>query len=762
MKWTCLRMRFSSTRFPKPPHFFSLAFFTANTINTTKFEFRPFESSWYHSTSLAYSTNETAVGVLHAKAVTSGTFQNLKESNYILNLVVKSQDLAYAQKLFDEISDRDVRAWTILISGYARLGASTMVLDLFREMRIEGVPPNQFTLSSVLNSSSSTSDLQTGKIIHGWILRNGINLDIVLENSILDIYAKCGPFYYAKNLFELMVERDTVSWNIMVGAYLHVGDMENSLSMFRSLPHKDVASWNTIMDGLTRNGRGRAALELLYEMVRNGPAFNKVTFSIALILISSLSLTELGRQIHGRVLRFGFEKDGFVRTSLLDMYCKGGKMEKASLLFRKRPMDWSRMQKSKITESTTEIISCSSIVAGYIRNGEYEDALKFFISMVCGQVKVDRFTITSVLSACANTGILELGRQIHAYVQKVGHTMDFHLISSSIDMYAKCGILDDAWTIFKQTGNPNVVVWTSMINGCASHGQGRKAMWLFEKMMHEGIKPNDVTFVGVLTACSHSGLLEEGYKYFRLMKEVYGIKPKVEHFTCMVDLYGRAGHLDKAEEFIQENSLSHLTGVWRSFLSSCRLHKNIGLGKWVSETLLRLEPLDAGPYILFSNMCTANDEWEEAANVRGLMQQRRINKVCGQSWIQLKNEVHTFVMGDRSHPQDTEIYSYLDELNGRLKEIGYSSDGKLVMQDVEEEQREMLLGYHSERLAMVFGIIRTTSEMPIRIMKNLRICTDCHNFIKYTSQILLREIIVRDIHRFHHFKHGLCSCGDYW
>ena len=756
MRWTCLNTRsFSSTAFFKQTHLFSLL---SLTINTTKFEFHGIQSYCYHS------TNKSAIGLLHAKAVKSGSFQNLSVANYILSLSVKSQYLDYAQKAFDEIPDRDVRTWTILMSGYARIGASRMVLDLFRGMQIEGVLPNQYTLSSVLKCCSSVSDLQTGKGIHGWILRNGINLDVVLENSILDVYVKCGDFDYAKKLFELMVEKDAVSWNIMVGAYLHVGDMEKSLNMFRSLPYKEVSSWNTIIDGLMQNGYERTGLELLYEMVKNGPAFNKVTFSIALVLVSSLYIMELGRQIHGRILRLGLQKDGFVRTSLIDMYCKCGKMEKASMIFRKMPLNGVRTQNSKITfdESMTEIVSWSSMVSGYVRNGEYEEAMKLFISMVGEQVEVDKFTTTSIVSACANAGNLELGRQIHAYVLKVGYTIDVHLSSSLVDMYAKCGCWDDAWTTFKQTANLNVVLWTSMITGCALHGQGRQAVCLFEQMMREGIKPNEVTFVGVLTACSHAGLLEEGCKYFRLMKEVYGIKPGFEHFTCMVDLYGRAGHLDKAKDFIHENGISHLSGVWRSFLSSCRLHKNIEMGKWVSETLLQLEPLDAGTYILLSNMCAASDSWEEAAKVRSLMQKRRVNKVPGQSWIQLKNQVHTFVMGDRSHPQDKEIYSYLDELIGTLKGIGYSSDVKLVTQDVEEEQREVLLGYHSEKLAIVYGIISTTSEIPIRIMKNLRVCTDCHSFIKFTSQLLHREIIVRDIHRFHHFKHGQCSCGDFW
>ncbi|TQD80453.1 hypothetical protein C1H46_033966 [Malus baccata] len=539
-----------------------------------------------------------------------------------------------------------------------------MVLELFKEMQFDRVCPNQFTLSSVLKSCSSLSDFRTGKGIHGWILRHGIDLDMVLENSILDVYVKCGGFDYAERLFEAMEERDTVAWNIMMGACMHVGDMEKALDLFRRLPFKDVASWNTILYGLMQNGHERYALELLYEMVENGPPFNRVTFSEALVLASSLSVLELGRQIHGCLLRLGIPNDGILQTSLIDMYCKCGKMEKATLVFK--TMHLRANSKFTCHETKTEIVSWSSMVSGYVHNGEYEYALLTFCSMVRERILVDRFSVTSVVSACANVGILLLGQHIHAHIQKIGYKIDVHLGSSYIDMYAKCGSLNDARMIFKQTDDLNVVLWTSMISACALHGQGREAVQLFELMIKEGIKPNEVSFVVVLNACSHAGLLEEGFK------------------------------------------------------------------------------------------------WEEAADIRRLMQKRGINKIAGQSWIQLKNQVHSFVMSDRSHPHSAQIYSYLDELIGRLKEIGYSSDMKMVMQDVEEEQQEVLLSHHSEKLAVAYGIISTTSGTPIRIMKNLRVCTDCHNFIKYTCQLLDREIIVRDSHRFHHFKHGLCSCGDYW
>ncbi|CAL0328081.1 unnamed protein product [Lupinus luteus] len=684
----------------------------------------PFRCRWRHSSSLLHSPkfNSPLVTALHAHYFKNSSLQILNFSNYLLSLYVKSNNLSNAQKLFDEIPHRNTQTWTILISGFARTGSSSeVVFSLLREMQEKGVGPNQYVLSSVLKCCSAGNNLPLGKGIHAWMLRNGVYGDVVLENSVLDLYLKCKNFEYGERFFGLMNERDTVSWNIMTGAYLRAGDAEKSLEMFRNLPYKDVVSWNTIIDGLMQCGYERCALEQLYCMVEYGTEFSVVTFSIALILASSLLLLELGRQLHVWILKFGYSDDEFVRSSLIEMYCKCGRMDKASLILKDAPLDFLRKQNTGM-KSKAEIVSWSTMVSGYVWNGRYEDGLKCFRLMIRELVVVDIWTVTTVISACANAGILDFGRQAHAYTQKIGHRLDAYFGSSLIDMYSKSGSLDDAWTIFRQINEPNVVLWTSMISGCAINGQGREAIHLCEGMLKQGVIPNEVTFLGVLNACSHVGLLEEGCRYFRLMKDAYGIDPGVEHCTSMVDLYGRAGQLIEAKNFIYEN----------------------------------------GTYILLSNMCSSNRKWDDAARARSLMHQKGLKKQPGQSWIQLKDKIHTFYMGDRSHPQDEDIYSYLETLTGRLKEIGYSLDVKLVMQDVEEEQGEVLIGHHSEKLALVFGVINTSLGTPIRIMKNLRICSDCHNFIKYASQLLGRQIIVRDIHRFHHFKNGSCSCGDYW
>lgn len=594
-------------------------------------------SRWHHSSSpspLLRFTNAPplhALHALHATSLKSGSLQTRNSANFLLNLYIKSRNLEDAHKLFDEIPLKDTQTWTTLISGYARSGSSQTVFKLFGDMLAAAACPNHYTLSSVLKCCSIESNLRLGKGIHGWILRNGIDGDVVLRNSMLDLYLKCRDFEYANRLFELMKERDVVSWNIMIGAYLREGDLEKSLDMFRNLPYKDAVSWNTIIDGLIQCGYERHALEQLYLMVESGIELSAFTFSIALMLASSLSLMELGRQLHGRVLKFGINGDDFLRSSLVQMYCKCGRRDKASLVLRERPLSSLKTQNSGVS-CNAEMVSWSSMVSGYVSNGNYEDGIKSFKIMVRELVVVDILTITSIISACANTGILEFGRQVHAYIQKIGHRIDTYAGSSLIDMYSKSGTLDDAIMIFQQINDPSVVLWTSMISGYALHGQGKEAICLFKEMMNQGITPNEVTFLGVLNACSHAGLLEEGCRYFKMMKDVYYIDPGVEHFTCIVDLYGRAGRLLEAKEFIFENGISHLSSVWKSLLSSCRLHKNIEMGKWVSEILLQVAPSDAGTYVLSSNMCADNRRWDEVARVRSLMHHRGVKKHPGQSW----------------------------------------------------------------------------------------------------------------------------------
>ncbi|KAJ8480398.1 hypothetical protein OPV22_024125 [Ensete ventricosum] len=694
-------------------------------------------------------------GLLHSVAVKAGLGQDDRVRTGLLRIYCGCGRVDLAGKLFDEIRERDVLAWTLLISGRARAGQYREGLEMFAAMLAEGPLPNRFTLSCVLKCCVGCGgDLGAGKSVHGWVLRNGTEFDVVLLNSVLDFYAKCGAFACTKNLFRTMNEKDAISWNIMIGAYLRQGDIDGSMELFRTSPYQDVSSWNTIISGQMEHGLHAIALQILHTMVDMGPRFNQFTFSTALVIASRLTMLDLGKQLHCQILRTGHAGDVFVRSSLIDMYSKCGDVHASSSVFS---------GSSEHTDGTvTESISFSAMVAGYVQNGMSEEALELLRDMFQEGVKVDQFTLTSAAAACSDAGILEQGMQVHCCVVKLGHVFDAFLSSAITDMYAKCGSLEDARKAFDDSRVTNVVLWTSIIGSYASHGRAAEAIHLFEQMSEEKIVPNEISFVHVLSACAHAGLVGKGHAYFKSMQEDHGIAPSVEHYTCMVDLLGRAGLLDRAKDFIQEEGISNYPVVWRALLSACRVHSDVEMASWVCEQLVQLEPCESGHYILLSNIHASRRKWEEASELRRMMHEKGVRKRPGQSWIQIRNKVHTFMVGDKSHPEAAEIYSYLESLIGRLKEMGYASRTDLVLHDVEEEQRESILNFHSEKLAVAYGIMSTPKGIPIRVMKNLRVCADCHEAIKYISQATCREIILRDAYRFHRFSNGKCSCGDYW
>nr|ABK26521.1 unknown [Picea sitchensis] len=370
--------------------------------------------------------------------------------------------------------------------------------------------------------------------------------------------------------------------------------------------------------------------------------------------------------------------------------------------------------------------------------------------------------MAGILRACASVAALEQGKQVHADIIKIGFELDVSVSNGLVDMYGKCGRIEDAQEVFSKLLEPDVASWNAMISGLAQHGCGKEAVLLFEQMLQTGVKPNQITFVVVLSGCSHAGLVDEGRNYFDSMTRDHGISPKAEHYSCMVDLFGRAGCLDEALNFINQMPVEPNASVWGSLLGACRVHGNIELAERAVEQLIELTPENPGTYVLLSNIYAAAGRWDDAGKVRKMMKDRSVKKEPGCSWIEVQNKVHPFIVGDSSHPQIEEIYETLETLTLQMKAAGYIPNTNFVLHDVEEEQKEWILGHHSEKLAIAFGIISTPPGTTIRVVKNLRVCGDCHTATKFISRIVSREIVLRDTHRFHHFKDGQCSCGDYW
>lgn len=369
----------------------------------------------------------------------------------------------------------------------------------------------------------------------------------------------------------------------------------------------------------------------------------------------------------------------------------------------------------------------------------------------------------SVLSSCALLGALDLGKWMHAYVKENGFDQYVKVNTALIDMYAKCGSLDDAISVFESMAFRDTPAWSAMIVAYAIHGHGYKAIYLFEEMRRARVQPDGITFLGLLYACNHTGLVEEGCKYFYSMRDKYGFIPRIKHYGCMLDLLGRAGRLDEAYKFIEELPIEPTLILWRTLLASCSSHGNIKMGKRVINQIFKLDDSHSGDYVIFSNMCARAGRWEDVNYFRKLMKDRRVEKLPGCSMIEVNNVVHEFFSGDGTHIEHRELHQALDMLVEKLKLVGYIPDTSLVFYaDMEEEEKEATLRYHSEKLAITFGLLSTPAGTTIRVVKNIRVCRDCHSAAKLISLISGRQIILRDVQRFHHFKGGKCSCGDYW
>lgn len=532
--------------------------------------------------------------------------------------------------------------------------------------------------------------------------------------------------------------------NIFINMYVRFGLLDDAQELFDEMPVRNVVSWTTMISAYSNAKLRDKALQYLMLMLREGVSPNMYTYSSVLRACDDLSKLT---QLHCSIIKVGLEADVFVRSALIDNYSKMGHLSSSLTVFNEM--------------MTEDLVVWNSIIGAFAQNSDGDEALNLYIRMRRAGFLAEQGTLTSVLRACTSLALLELGRQVHVHVLKFNQ--DLILNNALLDMYCKCGGLEDAKLVFDQMLERDVISWSTMIAGLAQNGFSRDAMNLFESMNHSGIKPNYITILGVLFACSHAGLIEDGWYYFRSMKSVYGINPGREHYGCMIDLLGRAGKVEEALKLIDEMDDFEPDAVtWRTLLSACRVHKNVEIATYAAKQVLESDPDDAGTYILLSNIYANNQRWDDVREVRRLMQQAGITKEPGCSWVEVHNKIHAFILGDDSHPQIGEINMFLNNLVHKLKGIGYVPDTNFVLQDLEGEQREDSLRHHSEKLAIAYGIMSLPTEKTVMIRKNLRICGDCHVFAKLVTKTERRPLVIRDPIRYHHFRDGVCSCGDYW
>lgn len=657
----------------------------------------------------------------------------------------------------------------------------------FSQMLASGKRPDQQVFPSVVKCCTLLRDEKLGQAIHGCVIKVGSGEDLYSGNALMNMYAKFQGMvgfendeieifdemhepkikYLAGNDSELAGESDEYvagnESNDDIGLGSDVigrsnwangkagrgfSQKDSVRKVFDWMPTRDVVSWNTVIAGNAQNGLYEEALLMVREMAETNLRPDSFTLSSILPIFAEYVDVNKGKEIHGYTIRNGFDSDVFIGSSLIDMYAKCSCLEDSVQVFRLLPQ--------------RDSISWNSIIAACVQNAMFDGGLKYFRIMIKHGVKLMPISFSSIIPACAHLTALHLGKQLHGYIIRFGFNKNIFIASSLVDMYAKCGKVEIAQHIFNGMGQHDMVSWTAMIMGYALHGHAQEAISLFKKMEVDGVRPNYVAFIAVLTACSHAGLVNEARQYFDSMTKDFGISPGLEHYAAMADLLGRAGKLQEAYDLILRMDFEPPGSMWSTLLAACRVHKNIALAENMVEKITRVDPENVGALVIMSNIYSAAKRYKDAAKVRIMIKQKGFRKTPACSWIEVKNKVHAFIAGDNSHPFYGKIKEALQALCDQMEREGYVPDLSEVLHDMGDDEKRQSLQNHSERLAIAFGIISTPLGTTIRIIKNIRMCLDCHMAIKFMSKIVGREIIVRDNSRFHHFKDGECSCGDYW
>lgn len=567
------------------------------------------------------STSLNHVKQIHAQILKSDLHQDLYVAPKLILAFSLCRQMVSAVNVFNQIPEPNVHMYNVLIRAHAQNSQPSQALATFFEMQRNGVYPDNFTFPYLLKACSGRSWFPVIQMIHSHIEKTGLYQDIFVPNALIDSYSKCGPFGLtaALNLFMTMKERDIVTWNTMISGLAKSGKIEEACKLFDEMPERDMVSWNTILDGYAKAGDMTKAFKLFEEM----PERNIISWS-----------------------------------TIVWGYSKAGEIDMARILFDKSPVK--------------NVVLWTTIISGYAEKGLVKEASTLYDQMEQARLKPDDGTLISILAACAESGILCLGKKIHDTIYRSRYRCSTKVSNALIDMYAKCGCLESAFVVFNGMAKKDIVSWNSMIQGLAVHGHGKKALELFSGMVHEGFEPDKYTLIGLLCACTHAGLVEEGRNYFNSMAETYGIIPEIEHYGCMMDLLGRGGHLKEAFGLLQNMPVEPNAKILGTLLGACRMHNAVDLARLVCEKLFKLEPSDPGNLSLLSNIYAQAGDWGSVADIRLQMKNSGSQKPSGASSIELDEKVHEFTVLDRSHPKSDDIYEMIDRLVQDLKLLGYA------------------------------------------------------------------------------------------
>ncbi|XP_011623537.1 pentatricopeptide repeat-containing protein At3g09040, mitochondrial [Amborella trichopoda] len=675
---------------------------------------------------------------IHSEAIKLGLDLNFYVGSALVNMYSKCGFVKEAKLCFETSGERNIVLWNAMLSSYVQNEYHLEGVRLFASMVALGFRPDEFTFGSILSACGNLGFLELGLQLHAIIIKSNIESNIFTANAIVDFYAKCGKLVEAFLQFEVIPFRDTVSWNAIIVGHAQVGYEEEALAFFHRMnldkaspdevslasvlsacaniralceglqlhgfciklgyesnlytvsalidmyakcgfmecankiliymPESNVVSRNAIISGWVQNDNPEEAINAFKRLQVEGIKPTQFTFASILVACSDLLSLDKGKQVHGYTFKSGFLSDSFLGSSVLDMYAKCQATMDAYKLFH------------EIRDRST--VLWTSMISGHAQSGLNEEALDMFREMMGDMdAKPDQATFSSVLRACSSLAALSFGKTIHGLITRTGFSSDVFTGSSLIDFYTKCGAIEEARRVFEEMKVKDLVSWNAMLVGYAKNGYAHEALNLFARMEHDGMMPDRVTYLGVLTACSHGGMVSKGRELFNCMAMKHGIMPRYDHYACIVDLLGRAGQLQEAEDFINKLPFEPDSVIWFTLLSACRVHKDNLMGKRVAERLIDLEPQNSSTYVLLSNIYAATDNWDGVNLVRREMRERGVRKSPGCSWIEVGNNTHSFVAGDRYHPQSGEIYAVLETLVEWLRDNGYVTMFELVLNE---------------------------------------------------------------------------------
>ncbi|KAH6780026.1 LOW protein: PPR containing-like protein [Perilla frutescens var. hirtella] len=630
--------------------------------------------------------------------------RNVFSWNTIINAYIRSRNLPKAKDLFDSSPLKDSITYNLMISGYARSdGCERDAIELFIQMQFEedGARIDEFTLTTMLNLLAKLRVLRYGVQVHSFMVKSGNDQSGFSLSSLIDMYSKCGNFWDACRVVNGQCGKgmvDCVVKNALLAACCREGKMEIAREIFFNDPElNDDVSWNTMISGCAQNGLEEEAVELFKCMAKEGFRWNEHTFASLLAACSALKSLKLGKEVHAWVLKDGTCLNPFISSGIVDIYSKCGDMRSAENVLRRIGMSnifainsmivrysarGEMAEARKLFDSVAErnFVMWTAIISGYVKLQKCEDAFVLFHEYASEEMTVpDAVILVSMLGACAVQASVDPGKQIHAYMLRIGITMDAKAISALIDMYSKCGFILHARRLFERVSIRDTIMYNVMISGCAHHGFEQDAIHLFEEMIGRGLHPDAVTFIALLSACRHGGLVEAGENYFLSMSKDYAIPPEIDHYACMVDLYGRANQLEKAVSFMEKMPIEPNSVILSAFLTACRTNKNLELAKMAEDKLLEIDGDNGSRYFQLASVYASGGKWDEKGRVMRTMRGKEVKKLAGCSWIQLGNGVHSFTSGDRSHSEAMAIYSTLGCLINELYDkVGVDLNTKLL------------------------------------------------------------------------------------